>query len=203
MSAHMIQRGAPGVVETRARSVALDVFRGLAILAMIVDHVMVVAGGPILFRIMPGRLAMPMFFLLAGHLARSPRWRHAGIAGIGIALPFAVPWIDAPNVLVLWALGVVVLWACRRYGFPVWLLPVIGLAFSANSWSFAAPGAYEPVALLGLMAIGSAVPYHAFVRFGRGVRGRARKACALLGRHPVSIYVGHLLVLQAIVQAVG
>lgn len=146
-------------------------------------------------RLTLGRLAMPMFFLLAGSLVRSPRWRHAAIGIVGVVLPLVVPWIDAPNVLTLWALGVVVLWGCRRCGVPVWLLAGLGLTLGANGW-VTGGNTYDPACLWGLMALGAMVPATAY-RWA----DRLPAWVGTLGRHPVAFYVGHLLVLQALIEA--
>lgn len=175
------------------RSVALDVFRGLAILAMMSDHLAIVAGGPDWVRFTVGRLALPMFFVLAGHLASRPRWRHAGIVVVGLLLPLVVPWIDSPNVLVLWGVGLVSLRVLLWLHLPPWLLAVIALTVAANGWALA-PGGYEVTSLVGLMGVGAMLPRSVFAWAGSGPEW-----VGALGRHPVWWYVGHLLVLQGVV----
>lgn len=179
------------------RWAAFDAFRGLAILSMMVDHLVLVSGGPVLLRETVGRLAVPAFFLLAGHLAARPRWRHAGVGVVGLVLPVFVPWIDSPNVLVVWSLAVVLLWACTELGIPVWVLAVAALTAFANGWG-QIPGAYPPAALVGLMAVGALVDRSAFAW-----AGRAPGWVAWMGRHPVAWYVGHLAVLQLVLVAVA
>lgn len=179
------------------RWVAFDAFRGLAVLAMLADHLTLVLGGPDLIRLTVGRLAVPMFFLLAGYLVTRPRWRHLGIGLVGLLLPVAVPWIDSPNVLATWALGVVVIWLWRLGGLPVWGLAALGLVLFANDWG-QVPGSYPPAALIGLMALGTMVPRSAF-EWARHAPGWV----AAIGRHPVGWYVGHLLVLQVMIVLAG
>jgi hypothetical protein len=175
------------------RVVGYDAFRGLAVLCMIVDHLALVLGGPVELRLTVGRLAMPAFFLLAGHLARRPRLRHLWIALLGFALPLVVPWIDSPNVLVWWAWGVVVLWVWRWAGFELWPIVILALVVAANGWT-QTEGTYDWFALVALMAVGSMLPATAFTW-----AAPAPRCVALLGRHPVSIYAGHLLALQTAV----
>jgi hypothetical protein len=178
-----------------ARSVALDVFRGLAILAMLADHLAYLTGGPEVIRLTVGRLAMPAFFILAGHLARRPRLRHAEVFVLGLVLPALVPWIDSPNVLCWWALGVVCLWLLGRLGWPAWLLVALPLTLGANGWLHLDGNGYAGSALFGLMALGAILPRSVFAWAGRLPRQVARPL-AFLGRHPIAFYAGHLLALE-------
>lgn len=172
---------------------ALDALRGVAMLLMLLDHLALVVGGLDEVRLTLGRLAMPLFFVLAGHLARDPRWRHLGIAAVGVVLPLVVPWIDAPNVLVIWAVGVVILWAGRRWSVPAWVVVVVALGCAANGWT-STDGHYDFLALWALMALGSILPTSALM-----FCARAPRWVATLGRFPISFYVGHLLVLHLFV----
>lgn len=180
----------PGV---SARLYALDAFRGLAIMAMLVDHLTLVFSGPHALRLTVGRLAVPAFFILAGHLAGRLRWRHAGVFCVGLVLPLVVPWIDSPNVLVYWAVGSCVLAGCRWLGVPPWLLAVVALTFAANGWVYAPGTGYDANALVGLMGLGSLVPRSAF-----SFAARAPGWVAAIGRRPLTWYVGQLLVLQVV-----
>ena len=75
-----------GVIATgpvgKVRFLAYDAFRGIAVVLMIGDHLCAVFGGEP-YRFTLGRLAMPMFFILAGHLARHVHWRHLWIGLVG------------------------------------------------------------------------------------------------------------------------
>lgn len=181
----------------RERSDQLDAFRGIAIALMMLDHGVYIAAGPDEIRWTLGRLAMPMFFLLAGHLSTRLRWRHLQIGLLGACLPLAVPWIDNPNVLLLWALGCVGLWCSRRFGFPVWVLVAVPLVQVANGISIDGPGYYSPGVLLALMALGTMIPEHTFT-VSRRLPGRVEQLLAAVGRHPILWYVGHLLIFQSI-----
>lgn len=190
--AERIRYPEPVAVLSANRVVGLDAFRGLAILLMIGDHLSLFLGldG---YRMTLGRLAMPMFFLLAGHLAGRLRWRHAWIALLGVALPLAAPWVDSPNVLVWWALGSCVLVAARRLGVPALLIVAVGLTVGANGWELVGGHTYEPAALVGLMALGSVWPRHWFTW-----AAAAPGWVAAVGRHPVAWYVGHVLLLEGV-----
>lgn len=180
------------------RDVALDRVRGLACLLMLADHAAASAGigsGPL--RETVTRLAMPLFFLLAGHLARRPSWRHAELVAWGLVIPTVVPWVDAPNVL-LW-LGVLlpVVAVARRHS-NLHLLLVVCLAALANPGSLGGLGApmgtgYPPAALLALILLGALAPRSAFA-WGR----RLPVWVGVLGAVPLSFYVVHLVVLASL-----
>jgi hypothetical protein len=183
-------------VGSNRRISGYDAFRGLAVAFMVIDHIALLTPATDLLRMAPGRLAMPMFFLLAGYFATVPRWRHLGIGLVGVTLPFFIPWVDSPNVLVLWALGVVLLWAWRAAELPLWIIAAVALVASANGWSSSDGTYYEPVAMYGLMALGATLTPAAFVWADRLPLSRA---LASVGRHPIAWYVGHLTAFQLIV----
>lgn len=172
----------------------LDRIRGLAIVCMVVDHLALVLGTAGELRLTVGRVAVPLFFLLAGHLARAPRARHAAFFALGVVLPVLVPWLDAPNVLVWWALGVVVLHVCRWGGVPVWVVVAVCLTVLVNGWG-AVEGSYSPYGLWALMGVGSMLTLPSFW-WGN----RLPSFLAVLGRWPVTIYAGHVLLLALAVE---
>lgn len=197
MSRHVAHRAdlEHGVGARGERVVAWDRWRGLAILLMLADHLTLILEGPGFIRMTLGRLAVPMFFLLAGYLASRPGPRHLGIGLLGLALPLLVPWIDSPNVLVWWALGVCVLWLSRGAPHVRLAVLVIALTFGANGYVFLTPASYDPVNLLGLMVLGAILPASWY-----SAAGRLPSWVGVIGRHPVAWYVGHLLVLEGLRQ---
>jgi hypothetical protein len=203
LSAAAVKRSAAAVPSSAvpARSSALDSVRGLAIVLMILDHLALYAygmgwGNDFLdgFRLTITRFSMPLFFLVAGHLAwgKQLRLRHAGIAVIGILLPLYVTPIDNPNVLFWWAVGCLCLAVTRWAGWPAWVMVAFALTGYANHWTSEA-GGYEGMALFGLMALGALLPRDAFA-FGSSMPPWV----AGLGRRPLSIYVGHLVALHTL-----
>lgn len=171
----------------------LDRLRGLAILLMIGDHVCMWIPDGGVYRYTLGRLAMPLFFVLAGHLARRVHARHAGIALLGVGLPLVCPWLDHPNVLTWWAIGVGLLELARRLGVPLWSFVLLGLVMGANGFGLHGY-TYEPTALFGLMAAGAMIPRASFAWAARLPPWLARP-----GRHPIPAYVGQAVAITAVV----
>ncbi len=185
---------APTVLPVPApRLLGLDALRGLAVLVMVGDHASRYVPGGYWFSITGGRLAVPLFFVVAGALVTRVTWRHGWVAVLGLALPVAVPWIDSPNVLLLLAVGAVVV---ATLGQSVWRWPllVVALTAYANQWPGPAPvsGFYVPLALLALMVLGSLLGRVELATLGDRLPHWLRAP----GRYPLSLYVGHLLVLQ-------
>jgi hypothetical protein len=165
---------------------------------MVIDHLALQLGEPAMpLRLTVGRLAMPMFFLLAGHLARAPRRRHLWIGLLGVALG-ACTFVESPNVLTWWALGVCVLAAMRWAGIPAWLLVAVGLGLLANGYVVQLGSSYDYRALWALMALGSMLPAAAFTW-----AGFAPSWVHFLGRHPIAVYAGHVLALELLDQVLS
>lgn len=184
---------------SRVRLAGVDQLRGLAIVLMVADHLLELTHGPLLIRETITRASMPLFFLLSASLVRRLSWRHFGILLAGGALPVLVPWIDSPNVLVLYVLGAVVLVAVRQL--PVrWRQPVLtalvvfSLTWYANGYGLWPHGvnAYVPTALVGLMAAGALIGPQRLHQAG----SRLPAWLGSVGRYPLSVYLWHLLVLQ-------
>ena len=172
-----------------ARAQHLDALRGLAVSLMVVDH-LALAFGVLPLRLTLGRLAMPLFFILAGHLSRRVGPRTLWALALGLALPALAPWIDSPNVLAWYAAGVGALAAARYLRLPLWLLLALPLTLAANGWGSPVLTGYNPLCLLGLMALGAMLPRASF-DWAR----RLPAPLAVLGRYPLTVYVGHVLAL--------
>lgn len=176
---------------TRVRSRGLDALRGLAVLTMVADHVALFAQAePVRWTI--GRVALPLFFLLAGHLARRLSWRLLVVLGAGLLLPVLAPWVDSPNVLVWIVVGSLLLAGVRRFGLSPWLLLVVSATLLANGQGFGGDG-YAAPALMVMMAAGALIP-----RDGFAWASRLPAWLVPFGRFPLSVYVGHVLLLTVV-----
>lgn len=184
---------APAPPATTTRLTYLDSARGLAVACMVADHITLLLHGPELVRLTLGRVAMPLFFIVAGALVRRVGWRHLGIGLVGLALPAVVPWIDAPNVLVLYALSAGVVALFRWLEVPPLVLTVCVLAASANGFLPRIGTGFEPMAVLGILAVGAHLGPHRL-----GWLSWLPDWLAPIGRRPLLVYVGHLLALQAV-----
>ena len=180
------------------RTLSLDRLRGLAIACMVLDHLCLIFHTCYWLRLTAGRVAMPLFFLVSGHLVRRLGWRHGWVLLLGLLVPFVVPWIDSPNVLVWYVVGAVWIVAARYAGIWLWLPSLVGLAWAANFgvWSplHVGPDSFDGLMLIGIMGMGAALETDAFDWGLRLPRFFER-----IGRYPLSVYVGHLLILNGLV----
>lgn len=181
-----------GSETVHVRSSALDKLRGLAVALMVLDHL------ALFLEVLPvrltlGRLAMPLFFLVAGHLAYRLSRRHGLALVLGLALPWIAPWVDSPNVLLWWAVFSAVLVGARYLSWSPVFYVAAALTFAANGWFYDLGTSYEPYALLGLMALGQLLPRSSFA-----FADRLPGVFASIGRRPLTWYVGHVLVLVVV-----
>lgn len=186
-------------VQLAGRAVHLDALRGLAVLAMVVDHLALYADVPLL-RDTVGRLALPLFFVLGGHLLTRLSPRLLLIGALGLVLPGLAPWVDAPNVLLWYALGAFLLapgWRWAGTAVPAGLVVAVALTALANGVTPPA-GSYDPLALFALMALGRLLPRPA-LDWAR----RLPQSLSLLGRWPLTVYVGHVLLLTVVAGVPG
>ncbi|MCA1726985.1 MAG: heparan-alpha-glucosaminide N-acetyltransferase domain-containing protein [Actinobacteria bacterium] len=194
--------GPEGGGRGRIRVRSLDAARGLAVVLMIVDHVAAVMGsnaGPLWWvRHTVTRPALPLFMVVAGILIARRRsswsWRRlVAIAGAGVVATWLllVSGIQfGPDVLL------VLVATCPAWGVlsrrPLELL-VLGLLqalYLPIGW-----GGYEPGLVLAYLGVG-------ILAGGCGerlswIRGRAFE---LVGRYPLTWYLGHLVVLGLVVK---
>lgn len=183
------------VTLTKQRHTGIDNLRGLAIVLMIVDHVILVFEGPVEIRYTLTRLSMPLFFLISGHVAKridAPKLLLIGT--LGFLLPIYVTFVDNPNVLFWYAVSVPIIVLCKRkpialYGIVLFALTIMANYFQGTSFG----NSYNPLALLALMAVGALIPRDNF-QFAN----RLPSFLAFVGSFPLSIYVGHLLALETI-----
>lgn len=182
------------VERPRTRLVELDRVRGLAIGLMLVDHLSFLLGVTEL-RMTLGRLAMPLFFLLAGTLFTHLTRRHWYCLGLGVVLSAFVPWAGYPNILVQFFAVAVVLELCHWLRVPNLLVVVVGLTVAANHVAVGGPMAYEYSALISLAALG----HIAGPRWALELGAWLPDALAVVGRRPLRWYVGHVLLIQGVI----
>lgn len=181
---------ADGSVAVPRRVRSLDALRGLAVVFMVVDHVALVAGLPLL-RIMPGRLAMPLFFVLGGHLTTGLRRRHFLILTLGVVLQVLAPWAGPGLVLTSFVIGAwVVALAWSMHPGVLWLPIMVALTFAANGATETAL-TFDLRSMVALMCAGALLPRSVFLTAG----GRLPRWLSVLGRYPLSLYAGHLVLL--------
>lgn len=179
------------------RSVGVDRLRGLAVLAMVVDHVALFVGAEPL-RWTVGRVAVPVFFVLGGCLVRRLTWRHAWVFVLGLVLPVLAPWVDSPNVLCWYALGAVLVWGVRSWAAGPAVALVVLVTALANGVGSVGAG-YPPAALWALMCFGALVPLGRLAALGERLPGWL----GLPGRFPLTVYAGHVLALTALGALLG
>lgn len=164
------------------RDPALDRLRGLAILLMVTDHLALLLEAD-LVRWTVGRVAMPLFFVLGGHLARRYSWRLLEVVAVGLLVQLVAPWTGALVLLLTFTAGHLLTVLCRsRPGLPLLLIVVLA-AVSANV-PVSIPGAYGPLELVVIMLAGSLLSREFFQAAG----SRLPAWLAWSGRRPLMSY---------------
>lgn len=189
---------APSVAIAGARSLHLDALRGAAVLLMVVDHVALFADVPEV-RWTAGRLAMPLFFILGGHLACRFSWRTLLLVpAVGLGVEFVAPWTGAGALLVSFAVGAAAVVLLRRYApWALWLIVALALTSAANG-RVSVDSGYDPGQLSALMALGALLTRHQLVGLLRWVPRPALVRLAQAGRYPLSLYAGQAVLLTLI-----
>lgn len=185
------------------RSGALDGARGMAILLMLLDHLLVVTGhGDLWVRSTITRAAMPAFMVIGGalvaHTMTPPRLaRLVRTIAIGLALPVMVPWIDDPNILVMYAAGWLLVWAVSRWTWGAPLLVIVGATLAANGLLGHTGAGYYPIgAVVALMGAGAWIGRLQLASWLQPFGSRGLRLVQWLGRHALAFYAAHLLVLR-------
>lgn len=173
----------------RSRDRHLDALRGLAVVCMVIDHAALMLAGPVELRWTVGRVAMPLFFLLGGHLTRRLGRRHLEVLAVGLVLGQLAPWTGAGWLLGTFVLGAALVALGRRVRPVLHVSLFVCLAALANPVPQFAPG-YDTWALLALMLAGALLP-----RTSLGWARRLPRPLAVVGRYPLSMYAGHALLL--------
>lgn len=193
---------ATGTLRVRARIGWIDGARGLSIVAMIVSHVgLALDLTPEWFHVYVMRPVAPMFLLLLGMLWRPGlRRRHLQFAGgvVAAALLSLSLGFGFPNILTLMAVALLVMPLMVRFPVVTLAACVTQLAYwpHPNWWTGYPLGLVLAMVLVGhLVSADGAV--QAYGRFGD------RLGLGVVGRYPLSFYVGHLAVLAFHVHVVA
>jgi hypothetical protein len=176
------------------RLVGLDRARGLAIALMVLDHVLVVIDGPALVRLTVTRAALPLFALLIGALWRPGlRWRHVELIAAAVAASVLGPLAGltaTPDVLVVIAVALLLMPLAVRAPIPVLAASII----APVTWPEAHTG-YSVAVVLALILTGYLLRW----KIRDGVEHTSLPAwLAVVGRYPLTWYLGHLTVLAAL-----
>lgn len=202
----------PVVGLTGFRVRRLDRLRGLAIVLMVADHVLVnvwrwapaAAPWATLLRITATRAALPLFCVVMGALLLDRRpsdRRMVEVAALGAVMTL---WCGvtgvlpaSPDVLVVLAMVLVAWPLVERWPVTVACVAVLQPMTWHVPWS-----GYQPGVVLGLVLVGWLVQS----LYGGGVAGAWLPAVRWvpawvewLGRHPLGAYAGHLVVLGLVV----
>lgn len=173
----------------------VDALRGLAVVLMVADHLALSMGLGGFWRLTFTRAALPIFAVLAGSLARTSRPIGRRWAWVGITAPLVavlpVPGVF-PDVLLLLGLGAIVVACVPR---PAWPVVLVVCMLQPSTWPIPAPWTgYQPGLVVGLVLVGALC--------GRTWLDRLPPGPAWLrwlGKHPLTLYIGHLVVLSAAV----
>lgn len=183
------------------RDHSLDTLRGFAVLLMVVDHVLIVAGVAIVpdglgwVRATITRLSCPLFFIVAGALwaRREPGLVRLVCVGLlGVVFTFAISFLVYPTIDILLQYAMLALFARIVVGWPL-VVAVLG-AVQSRWLPLSVGGSYE----WGYLAL--------FASLGVLARHRLTiphfKVIAAVGRWPLAVYVLHWLFLFACLGAV-
>lgn len=186
------------------RLLVVDVIRGAAVLLMLLDHVLAVtwADSPLRYGspLMVTRLSLPLFMLAAaavwapGKLSR--RWRLVPVAVVETFLG-AYLGLDVVGIVAVFGLSLVVLECAARLRLDLdrpFVPATVAILFTLYAPVPAWPG-YQLSLVLAWFLLGRC--YWASV-WAFSVPAWSRPL-EVVGRHPLAWYVGHLVVLAALV----
>lgn len=163
----------------------LDRLRGLAIVLMVIDHLLVILDRDNLLRFTLTRAALPLFCLVAGTLFRRPGKRLIWVTAAGlfagcIGLPLG---IGQPDILLLLAFGFLLLpYMANLFGLVVALI-------QPSAWPLQTSG-YEPGLVLSLLILGRL--YVDPIRLNDVGEWFLPSWVGTIGRWPLTWYLGHL-----------
>lgn len=141
------------------RSQSIDAIRGIAVVLMLFDHALDVAGSPLALRLGPTRLALPLFMVLSGWLLvgkPGPSRRRSvqlGLAAAASAGGSYLAGLDAPDILTVYVAALVVRRVIRRT-IALDALPVCALCLTVAQFAPPLWAGYSPWIVLGLISLG-------------------------------------------------
>jgi fucose 4-O-acetylase-like acetyltransferase len=174
------------------RDIIIDRLRGLAIVLMILDHALAVYGTGGVLRWTVTRASLPLFMLSSGWVMRNRDWPSARraielvlAAGISTVLVRVLPGMARVDVLVVYLVALTMWPIARRFGGEWWVFTCVVLGALPVLWH-----GYHPLVVVGLMVAG---PFA--LENGTWVRKLGESLPAemeVIGRWPLTLYVGHL-----------
>jgi uncharacterized membrane protein len=194
---------AVSTVTLTTRDYKLDSLRGLAVMLMVLDHALVVWAPESIVRYTLTRLSLPLFMLCTAAVCErygtsNRRLGQIALAGVLVSVGLNAAWPAfpaQPDVTLLIVAAILVAQATvPRFGaYPVVVCGLIQALYVPVGWH-----GYEPGLVLAWLLIGSlalARSPELVARLGGGLPDWLGG----LGRHPLSVYVGHLAILATIV----
>lgn len=184
------------------RNQRIDKLRGLAILLMILDHVLSIIDPENLARYTLTRAALPIFMLIAGYLLAN---RNASIkrylqlvaaAFASLTIVQYIPGMAKVDVLFVIALALA-LWPIAQH------YPIIALCVgTVQAQTLGLWDGYQPGHLLALMCAGALLKHtraHNDELVAKRIADAIPHAFAQVGRWPLLVYLGHLLLIALFV----
>ncbi|MCB1026885.1 MAG: heparan-alpha-glucosaminide N-acetyltransferase domain-containing protein [Microthrixaceae bacterium] len=186
------------------RDRTIDAIRGLAIILMIADHTLGFAQNTdmaqpwmTVARLSITRAALPAFMvcsgiLLAGHSVSSRRWAQVLVAAVLVNTGALVAGMSefVPDILALWCLVMLLAGPVRRAPATAAVLGMLQAVY----WRVPI-GTYQPGWIVAFVAIGVLVARSGDREVLEPLGHRLPEWVAVMGRRPLSWYVGHLAVL--------
>ena len=187
--------------EVNERLHGLDALRGLAVLLMFVDHVLIAFDEHHQFelvRMSLTRVCLPLFCVVAGSLIGSgPRLSRLAVVGAAgvVASWLSVPiGIGQPDILLLLVVAIsLCAWAGSGSALRGWVVFALAI-LQPSTWAFTWEG-YQPGVVVALVMLGGVIGPCRLDDYGCALQWRP--VLSFVGRWPLSFYLGHLAVLAA------
>jgi len=191
----------------------IDAIRGLAIALMVLDHSLFaietigIANVVVEYsRLSITRFSMPLFMIASGIIwalygLRIRRWFQVFVLAILINLVTRFLWADFnyPEILLVWTMLAIASRLIVRFPITVMIIGYTQFIFWPVPWS-----GYQPGELAIFLGVGVLVARAPLEKAWKHMRFKSLiSALSFLGRYPLSIYSGHLILLSLIVALVN